>query len=179
MLEVAEGEPELEARPAPGQPADLGAVALGDERFAAVGGGQGDHRVGVEVVDVVVGRRRRATACRSTAPRRRRRTGILVVADDVVLVRARVVHSLEGAHPVEHEEGDPGDGERAEVATGALHREHRVGAPVIGSASVSLADVFPPAKFVTRLSAPRRWERASRATIVGSAPARHLVGHVR
>ena len=45
-LEVAQSEAELEAGSLPRQPADVGAVALGDERLAAFGGGEGDHRVG-------------------------------------------------------------------------------------------------------------------------------------
>ena len=107
-LEVAEREPELEARAPPGQPADVVAVALGDERLAVVGGGERDHRVGMEMVDVVLGdegvqrrvdRRHRAAVAEAA---------VRVEADDVVLVHARGVHALERAHPVEHEEGEPG-----------------------------------------------------------------------
>ncbi len=70
----------------PRQPADVGAVALGDERFAALGGGEGDHRIGMEVVDVILGdegvqrgvdRRHGATVAEPA---------VLVVGDDVVLV---------------------------------------------------------------------------------------------
>ena len=48
----------------------------------------------------------------------------------------------------------------------------RVGTPVIGSSRVTFADVLPPAKLVTRLSAPSRLDRARRAAMVGSSPKR-------
>ena len=50
-----------------------------------------------------------------------------VRSHDVVLVQAGIVQSLERSHPVEHEEGDPGLRERAEIAARPLHREHARG----------------------------------------------------
>ena len=122
--EVAEREPELETGALPGEPPHLVAEALGDEPLAVGGRRERDHRVGMEVVDVVdvdervqrrVDRRHRATVAEPARGVRRH---------DVVLVRTRSVQPLERADPVEHEQGEPGLGERAEVAARALHREH-------------------------------------------------------
>ena len=125
----------------------------------------------MEVVDVVLGdegvQRRvdRRHGAAVTEP------AVLVVADDVVLVDPGGMNGLEGPDPIEIEEGQPGCGHRPEIAARALDRQDPCrGTPVIGSARVTLADVLPPAKLVTRLSAPRRLDRASEATIVASSP---------
>ena len=47
-------EAELEARPPPGQPADLVAEDFPGQRLGVGGGGNGDHRVGMHVIDVRV-----------------------------------------------------------------------------------------------------------------------------
>ena len=179
-LEVAEGEAELEARSLPRQPADVGAVALGDERLAALGGGEGDHRVGVEVVDVVLGDegvqrgvdRRHGAAVAEPA--------VLVVGDDVVLVDPGGVHRLEGADPVEIEERQPGDGHRAEVAAGALDGEHprrragdRVGEGHLGG-RVAAGEVGHPLVGAEAVGAGQQGD--DRRVV---PQARHLVCHVR
>ena len=85
-LEVAQGETELEARSLPRQPSDFGAIALGDERLAALGGGEGDHRIGMQMVDVVLGDegvQRRVDRWHGAAVTE---PAVVVVGDDVVLV---------------------------------------------------------------------------------------------
>ena len=47
-----------------------------------------------------------------------------VEVDDVVLVHAAAVDVLEREDAIEHEERDAGLGERPEIATGSLYREH-------------------------------------------------------
>ena len=126
------------------------------------------------------GRRTRATACRSTAPRHRRRTGTrhtpprcrLRACPHRAVARARATRSSTSRATPDSVSVPRSPPEPFTAST-------RVGDPVIGSASVSLADVFPPAKFVTRLSDPRRWERASSSPRARSRPPAALDGHVR
>ena len=77
----------------------------------------------MEMIDVVLGdegvqrgvdRRHRAAV---TEP------AVLVVADDVVLVDPGGMNGLEGADPIEIEEGQPGRGHRPEIAARALDRQ--------------------------------------------------------
>ncbi len=99
-------------------------ITLGDELFAAGRSGQGDHGVGMEMVDV-----RRVHEGVQRSVDRRHCTAIAEMAravevDDVVLVHAAAVDVLEREDAIEHEERHAGLGERPEVATGSLHREH-------------------------------------------------------
>ncbi len=179
-LEVTQGEPELEARSFPRQPTDFRAVALGDERLAAFGGGEGDHRIRVEVVDVVLGdegvqrgvdRRYGATMTEAA---------VLVVADDVVLVNPGRVHRFEGAHPIEIEEGQSGDGHRSEVAAGPFDCEDarwrsrdRVGEGQLGR-RIATGEVGHPL-VGTQVVGPS--QQGDDRRFVTQAP--HLVCHVR
>ena len=47
-------EAQLEAGPLPGRPDHLVAVDLARQPLGVLGGGDGDHRVGVHVIDVLV-----------------------------------------------------------------------------------------------------------------------------
>ena len=157
-----EREPELEPGAPPGEPPHVVAEALGHEPLTVGGGRQRDHRVGMEVVDVVdvdervqrrVDRRHRATVAepaRGVARRRcRPRARPQSCSRSSARTRSRSSRARPASVSVPRSPPEP------------FTASTRVGAPVTGSASVTLADVFPPAKFVTRLSAPSRWERAS------------------
>ena len=168
VTEGSQREPQLEPGTLPLEPSHVVTEALGHESLAVSGRRERNHRVGMQVVDMVevdervqrgVDRGHRTTIT-ETARRVRRH--------DVVLVRSRSMPLLERVDPVEHEEGEPRLGEGSEVSPEPFTASTRVGTPVTGSSDVSLADVLPPAKFVTRLSAPRRWERASSSSRVGS-----------
>ena len=81
---------------------------------------------------------------------RRRRAALAVQAevergDHLVLALHARVDVDERAQPVEPQHGQPGLGQRAEVAAGALDPQQLDVSPVTGSVAVPLAEVLPPA----------------------------------
>ena len=139
-------EPELEPGPAPVDPGHAVAEAAPGQGLAVGGGREGDPGVRVEVVDVVgvdepvhrrVDRRRGAAAAVEAVVER---------GDHLVLALDARVDVDERAQPVEPQDGEPGLGQRAEVAAGALdpqQLDRRAGRP--GRSPMPLADVLPPA----------------------------------
>ena len=127
--------------------------------------------LGDERVQRGVDRRHRATVAEPA---------VLVVGDDVVLVDPDGVHALEGAHPVEVEERQPGNGHRAEVAAGALDGEDprrrsgdRVGEGHLGR-RVATGEVGDP---LVGAEAVGAGQQGGNGRVV-SQP-RYLIGHVR
>ena len=115
---------QLEARAAPRHPGQLAAEALLGERLAVGGGREGDHRVGVEVVDVggVDQRVHRGVDRRGGAAARP--AAVLERVDHLVLVVDPAVHAPQRPHPVEAQGGQALGPERAEVAARPLHVQH-------------------------------------------------------
>ena len=132
-------ETELEARPAPVDPGDAIAEAAPGQRLAVGGGRERDPRIGVEVVDVGgvdeavhrgVDRRRRAASSVEAVVER---------GDHLVLALDAGIDVDERAQAVEAQDGEPGLGQRAEVAAGALDPQqldrragHRIDAGPLG-----------------------------------------------
>ena len=121
LLQVAQGQAEHEPRPLPVEPADLAVEALLHQLLAVHRGGEGDHRIGVQVVDVRLlheGVQRRVDGRLAT-------TGAEgaggVALHQVVLVHAVLVEVFEGAQPLEVEQDQAVGGERAQVPARALH----------------------------------------------------------
>ena len=115
-LDRGDVEAELEPGPPPRDPRDPVAEALARQRLAVGGRGERDAGVGVEVVDVGgvdqpvhrgVDRRRRAAAAEQAVVER---------GDHLVLLLDAGVHVDERSEPVEAEHGEPGLGQRPEVA---------------------------------------------------------------
>ena len=112
---------QLPARPDPGDPGHPAAVALGGQALPVGAGRQGDHAVGVQVVDVgpvdqPVHRgvdRRRRPAGPVGAPSEQ--------LDHLVLVRLAPVALVEPTQPVQLQHGQPPEAQRPQVAAGALH----------------------------------------------------------
>ena len=118
-------EAELEPRPLPGQPADRVAIDLARQLLGAGGGGNRDHRVGVDVVDMAVGQigvQRRVDAGRA---RVEVEGAVGQVAHHLVLVRDAAIEALQPVELVQIERGEPVELHRAEVAARALDPQHR------------------------------------------------------
>ena len=127
--EIAQAEAEIEARPLPVEPAEPAAEGVGDSVPPFRGGREGDQRVGVEMVDVGGGEKsvqrrvdRRHRAARPEA-------GVVEQGDHLVLLVEALVDALHRAQPLEVDQGEPVDGQGAEVAAGPFHREHAAGLP--------------------------------------------------
>ena len=121
VVDRGDVEAELEAGAAPRHPDDLVAEDVLGEPLAVGRGRDRDAAVGVQVVDV----RGRDQAVHRGVDRRRR-AALAVQAeveggDHLVLAVLAGVDVDERAQPVEAQHGEPGFGERAEVAAGALH----------------------------------------------------------
>ena len=136
---------ELEAGSAPRHPGHLAPEALLGQRLAVDRRRQGDHRVGVQVIDVAgvhqrvhrgVDRRRRAAGSPAAVVERRHH---------LVLVVDAPVHASQGAHPVEPQRRQAVGAKGAEVASRALHVQHLAGLAGHGIRRPSaLHDVLPP-----------------------------------
>ena len=121
LQQLAVEAAQLPARPDPGDPGHPAAVALGGQALPVGAGRQGDHAVGVQVVDVgpvdqPVHRgvdRRRRPAGPVGAPSEQ--------VDHLVLVRLAPVALVQPAQPVQLQHGQPPEAQRPQVAAGALH----------------------------------------------------------
>ncbi len=167
-------QPELEAGSPPRHPGDTIAEAVARQPFAVGCGGQRDARVRVQVVDVVrldepvhrgVDRWRRAAAPEEAMVERR---------DHLVLAIDARVDIDERTQTVQPDDGEPGLGQRAEVATGALDPQqldlpagHRVGGGALGgrvaARVVGGARNRRPDDATARRAGPRRNGCAARA----------------
>ena len=123
--ELGQVEPQLEARPAPGQPADLVAVDLARDRPAVLRRRDRDHCVGVHMVDVTIGK----VGVESRVDRRRAwvegEGAVRKVADHLIFMCRTPVEAAQPFQLVHVEGGEPVELHRADVAAGALHPEHR------------------------------------------------------
>ncbi len=121
--EVAHTPAELPAGPLPRDPGDGAAPDLLDQRRSVDGTGEGDDRVGVEMVDVGV----LDEAVHGRVDRRGGAAGPVAAVgeqpDHLVLVLDPSVDAVEGHQAVAFEDGETGRGEGAEVAARALDVE--------------------------------------------------------
>ncbi len=98
----------------------------------------------------------------SIAPER----AVRVAGDEVVLTDPALVEPFERVEPVQAYEREPRFGEGAPRSPPVpLTARTVTGSPVIGSGSVSFAEVLPPAKFVMRRSDPSRLDLPMRCSV--------------
>ena len=135
-------EGEFETRTPPRHPRDLLAEALLGERFAVGGGGQRDHRVGVEVIDV----RGRQQAVHRSVDRRRGSadTAVLEQFDHLVFVLRTPVPRLSECNRSRRSAERPSAVSVPRSPPEPLTSRTSTGSPVSGSACWVLHDVFPP-----------------------------------
>ncbi len=131
---VAQRKAQVEARPLPGQPADLAAIDLFRRGFASGRGGQGDHGVGMHMVDVgerQVGVQRRVDRGRA---RVEVEGAVGQVAHHLVLVRQAAIELFQAQQLVEIKGRKAVQLHRADVAARPLHPQdvHRRAGERIG-----------------------------------------------
>ena len=125
-----------------------------------------DDRIGMHVIDVgPVDERvqRRVDARRARIQVER---AVRIEADHLVLVLRSAIARRQRQQLVEIERREAIELHGADVPARALDPEHRrTACPSVDRGCVSLAEVLPPPKLVTRLSAPSRFERYSNSSL--------------
>jgi hypothetical protein len=122
--QMFELEAELETRAPPGQPADLVAENLPGQRLGVCGGGDGDHRVGVHVIDMRVGHERMQRRVDRGGARIEIERAIAELVHHLVFVCEAAVVRLQGLEAIEIERGEAVALDRAEVAARSLDPQH-------------------------------------------------------
>ena len=183
----AELEAEVEARPLPGQQADLVAEDLFASSASAFAGGNRDHRVGMDMVDMRV--RNKAVQRRVDRGRARVEIERAVVEErhHLVLVREPAIEALQAEQLVQVEGREAVELHRADIAARALDPEHLdrlAGQRVLfvelgrGVAAAEIGDAQVAAEQVRAVEQQARRVEAGRVRVVPQIGQRRIHGPI-
>ena len=173
--QCAELEAEVEAGPLPGQEAELAAKDFPGQRLGVLAGGDRDHRVGVDVVDMGV----RHEAVQRRVDRGGARVeiegAVVEERDHLVLVREAAIDRLQAQEPVEIKRREAVELHRADVAARALDPKHldrragqRIGSFELGGsvAAAEIGDAQVAAEQVGAVEQQARLVEACRMSVI-------------
>ena len=155
----AELQPEVKARPLPGQKAELAAIDLFRQRFGVFARRDRDDRVRMNVIDMAV----RDEAVQRRVDRGRARieveSAMVVERDHLVLMGEAAIDRLKAVELVHIERREAVELHRADVAARALDPKNLCWSAGQRIGRRHFADVLPPPKLVMRRSLPSRFDR--------------------